>query len=92
MPVYEVHLAGGVIREISAHHKTEDEKRITFHQEENPLENDAWFEVKYVRGVMLSQNDIPQSVKDKVMQDLLLSIRTAGMPREPKPLSPPSPQ
>jgi hypothetical protein len=77
MPVFELHLSGGIIRQIAADHMREDlqAKRIYFYETSDEAKNDTWFDLRYVRGIQRLDSEIPDHVRKEVFADLLKDIR-----------------
>lgn len=86
MPVFELHLSGGIIKQIAADHLREapQAKRIYFCETSDEAENDTWFDLRYVRGIQRLDSEIPDHVRKQVFADLLKDItaRPQRLPSE----------
>jgi len=86
MPVFELHLSGGIIKQIAADHMREDPQanRVYFYETSDEAENDTWFDLRYVRGIQRLDSEIPEHVREQVFADLMKDIRSRphGLPSE----------
>ena len=67
---------GGLIKQIEADHVREDpeNKRLYFCKGIDDSENDSWFKLEYVRGILRLETDIPDHIRNQMFGEVLADI------------------